>query len=51
MQVGLTGAGSSRARVRFDSLGVADQALVLQLSRAGESAGVRIAANGEVTVE
>ena len=51
MQVGLTGAGASRARVRFDSLGVADQALAVRLARAGESAGVRIASNGEVTVE
>jgi general secretion pathway protein H len=48
-QVGLT--GGNRARVRFDSLGVADQPLVLRLSREGQSAGVRIAANGEVTVE
>jgi hypothetical protein len=30
---------------------VADQALAMRLSRAGESAAVRIAANGEVTVE
>ena len=51
MQVGLTGSGASRARVNFDSLGVADQELGLRLSRAGESAGVRIAVNGEVTVE
>jgi len=51
MQVGLTGAAASRARVNFDSLGVADQALALRLSRAGESAGVRIATSGEVTVE
>ena len=51
MQVGLTGAEASRARVRFDSLGVADQALAVRLARAGESAGVRIASNGEVTVE
>jgi general secretion pathway protein H len=51
MQVGLTGAGASRARVQFDSLGVADQALAVRLARAGESAGVRIAASGEVTVE
>ncbi len=51
MEAGLSGAGASRARVQFDSLGVADQALTLRLSRAGESAGVRIAANGEVTVE
>jgi general secretion pathway protein H len=51
MQVGLTAAAASRARVQFDSLGVADQALAMRLSRAGESAAVRIAANGEVTVE
>jgi general secretion pathway protein H len=51
MQVGLAGAGAHMARVRFDSLGVADQALAVRLARAGESAGVRIAANGEVTVE
>ena len=41
----------SRTRVRFDSLGVADQPLGIRLSREGESAGVRIAATGEVTVE
>ena len=51
MQVGVTGADASRTRVQFDSLGVADQALALRLSRAGKTAGVRIAANGEVTVE
>ena len=51
MTVGLTGAAASRARVRFDSLGVADQTLALRLSRADRSARVRIAANGEVTVE
>ena len=51
MEVGLTGAGSSRGRVRFDSLGVADQAMAVRLARAGKSVGVRIAANGEVTVE
>ena len=51
MQVGLTGAAASRARVRFDTLGVADQPLDLRLSREGKSAAVRIAASGEVTVE
>ena len=51
MQVGLTGPAASRARVRFDSLGVADHPLGLQLARAGERASVRIAANGEVTVQ
>jgi general secretion pathway protein H len=45
------GVSGSRTRVRFDSLGVADQPLALRLSREGKSAGVRIAANGEVTVE
>jgi general secretion pathway protein H len=47
MQASLDG----RTRVRFDSLGVADQPLRIRLSREGESAGVRIAAGGEVTVE
>jgi len=51
MQVGLIAAEASRARVRFDSLGIADQALAVRLARPGESAGVKIAANGEVTVE
>jgi len=51
MQVGLTGAAASRARVQFDSLGIADQPLTLRLTRADESAGVRITANGEVMVE
>jgi len=51
MEVGLTGAASSRGRVLFDSLGVADQAMAVRLARAGKSAGVRISANGEVTVE
>jgi len=51
MDVGLTGAASSRGRILFDSLGVADQAMAIRLARAGKSAGVRIAANGEVTVE
>ena len=41
----------SRTRVRFDSLGVADQPLGVRLSREGESAGIRIAASGEVSVE
>ena len=40
-----------RTRVRFDSLGVADQSLGIRLFRQGESAGIRIAATGEVTVE
>lgn len=48
MQVSMT---DGRARVRFDSLGIADQALALRLARAGKSAGVRVATNGEVTVE
>jgi general secretion pathway protein H len=47
MQASLDG----RTRVRFDGLGVADQPLRIRLSREGESAGVRIAASGEVTVE
>ena len=51
MHVGLKRASPSRARVRVDSLGVADQALALHLNRAGKSAGVRIATSGEVTVE
>ena len=51
MQVRLADAAASRGRVRFNSLGVADQPLALRLSREGESAAVRIGANGEVTVD
>ena len=48
---GMQASMESRTRVRFDSLGIADRPLRIRLSRNGESAGVRIAANGEVTVE
>ena len=51
MQVGLTGSSATRARVRFDNVGVADQALGVRLSRQGESALVQISSNGEVTVK
>ena len=47
MQASLDG----RNRVRFDSLGMADQPLGIRLSRQGESAGIRIAVTGEVAVE
>ena len=39
----------ARSRVRFDSLGLPDQPLQLQLSRDGRAAAVRVAANGDVT--
>jgi general secretion pathway protein H len=39
----------ARFRVRFDSLGLPDQPLQLQLSRDGRAAAVRVAANGDVT--
>lgn len=51
MSVDLASAGTTRARVRFDSLGMADQALGVRLSGEGRSAGVRVAPNGEVMVE
>ena len=51
MSVDVASAGTSRARVRFDSLGMADQALGVRLSSDGRTAGVRVAPNGEVMVE
>lgn len=51
MQLNLTATAASRSRVRFDSLGMADQPLAMTLTRAGRSAGVRVAATGEVTVQ
>lgn len=40
-----------RARVRFDSLGMADAPASVQLERDGQRSEVRVAANGDVTVE
>lgn len=51
MDVAVAGAGADRTRVRFDSLGTADQALGVRLSQSGQSAAVRVAPNGEVMVE
>lgn len=45
------GEPAGRLRVRFDSLGMADQPLALQLSSGGRTAIVRVAANGDVAVE
>jgi hypothetical protein len=44
-------AGAGRGRVRFDSLGMADQSFELRISRDGRTALVRVAANGDVAVE
>ncbi|HET7816203.1 MAG TPA: GspH/FimT family pseudopilin [Sphingomicrobium sp.] len=46
-----TGTGEGRMRVRFDSLGLPDQPVALRIERDGRAAGVRVAANGDVTVE
>ncbi|MFP5328532.1 MAG: GspH/FimT family pseudopilin [Alphaproteobacteria bacterium] len=40
-----------RARVRFDSLGMADQPFEVRVSRGGQAARVRVDANGDVSVE
>lgn len=45
-------AGSEgRGRVRFDSLGLPDQPFAVRIERDGRSAAVRVAANGDVTVD
>ncbi len=41
----------SRARVRFDSLGLPDGPTSVRLDRDGRQSQVRVAANGDVTVE
>lgn len=41
----------ARSRIRFDSLGLPDQPLQLNLSRDGRAAAVRVAANGDVIAE
>lgn len=41
----------ARSRVQFDSLGLPDQPLQLQLARDGKAAAVRVAANGDVTAQ
>jgi general secretion pathway protein H len=51
MAVSFVGADGARARVRFDSLGMADRPMALRLSQDGRTADVRVAANGDVTVE
>ncbi len=40
----------TRGRIRFDNLGVPDSAASVRLSRDGQTAEVRVAANGDVTV-
>jgi len=47
-------AGETRdglARVRFDTLGIADSELSVRLARGGRTVQVRVAANGDVVVE
>ena len=48
---GMKASLDSRTRVRFDSLGITDKPLGIRLSRGVESAGIWIAASGEVSVE
>ena len=43
--------GGARASVRFDSLGLADGPATFARTRDGRTARVRVAANGDVTVE
>jgi hypothetical protein len=40
----------ARGRIRFDSLGLPDLAASVRLTRDGQTAEVRVAANGDVTV-
>lgn len=49
--VAFAGAAGARARLRFDSLGLADRPASFTLARNGRAAEVRVAANGDVTVE
>lgn len=50
-QITFASADKGRARVRFDALGMPDQPMVLRISREGRTMHVRVAANGDVTVE
>lgn len=50
-QIATAGAAASRGRVRFDSLGMADQPFQLRMSRGREAAVVQVAVNGDVKVE
>ena len=44
-------AAAVRDRVRFDSIGMADQPFEVRMSRGGQTAAVQVAANGDVSVE
>lgn len=50
-QVAFASDAGGRARVRFDSLGLADSQFALRVTRDGRAATVRIAPTGEVTVD
>lgn len=50
VEMAVDGAQAPRSRVRFDSLGMPDQPLAIQLSADGRRAKVQIAANGDVAV-
>lgn len=48
--VSFADAGTARARVRFDSLGLPEAAASFVIARGGQTADVEIAANGDVRV-
>lgn len=50
-EIGLPPTGGARARVRFDSLGMAEEPFALKVSSGGRTAVVRVAATGDVAVE
>ena len=51
VQSAASATGEGRARIRFDSLGLPDQPFALRIERDGRAAAVRVAANGDVTVD
>lgn len=51
IEIDAAGAATRRPRVRFDSLGMADEPFELRISRDGQAATIHVAANGDVEVE